>query len=312
MSPTVRGDLSSWILQLHGVTTDDASHKLEGSSSAPSVSSLTKWMATIAGPESDPTKTRARLAKLQEVKDSRTSQELASLYRKNRREFDSQFKRRALKVKDVANIPDGLPALSGLASFEESLKILRANRALVVCLSLHEAHPLSLIARAAKGDRQAALDLIKVDKLFLHDRCTGNLIKKAELQNDHAFMKQLARAQIFVPKLSTREMQRLYFYQLFLTEQAGIQLPTQHELWRILDPRGRQYRSLSAFERDFQRRRKAFERMLNDVLRRLGIRNPKAAQPVSSVVFFDDLCPCGKKHHADTIRKLGQRIAKAR
>ena len=265
MPTTVSDDLSSWILQLHGVTTDDASHKLEGSSSAPSVSSLTKWMATIAGPESDPTKTRARLAKLQEVKDSRTSQELASLYRKNRREFDSQFKQHALKVKDVANIPDGLPALSGLASFEESLKILRANRALVVCLSLHEAHPLSLIARAAKGDRQAALDLIKVDKLFLHDRCTENLIKKAELQNDHAFMKQLARAQIFVPKLSAREMQRLYFYQLFLMEQAGIQLPTQHELWRILDPRGRQYRSLSAFERDFQRRRKAFERMLNDI-----------------------------------------------
>src|SRR5260370_25645684 len=73
MPTTVSDDLSSWILQLHGVTTDDASHKLEGSSSAPSVSSLTKWMATIAGPESDPTKTRARLAKLQEVKDYRTS-----------------------------------------------------------------------------------------------------------------------------------------------------------------------------------------------------------------------------------------------
>lgn len=30
------------------------------------------------------------------------------------------------------------------------------------------------------------------------------------------------------------------------------------------------------------------------------------------VEFFDDLCPCGKKHQADAIRKLGQRIAKAR
>lgn len=143
--------------------------------------------------------------------------------------------------------------------------MLRANRALAMCLSLHEAHPLSLMARAAKGDRQAVLDLIKVDKLFLYDRCTENLIKKAELQNDRAFMKQLARAQVFVPKPATREIQRLYFYQLFLMEQAGIQLPTQHELWRILDPRGRQYRSLTAFERDFQRRRKAFERMLDEV-----------------------------------------------
>src|SRR5450755_1813142 len=104
---------------------------------------------------------------------------------------------------------------------EESLKMLRANRALAMCLSLHEAHPLLLMVRAAKGDRQAALDLIKVDKLFLHDRCTENLIKKAGLQNDRAFMRQLARAQVFVPKLSTREIQRLYFYQLFLMEQGG-------------------------------------------------------------------------------------------
>jgi hypothetical protein len=36
-------------------------------------------------------------------------------------------------------------------------------------------------------------------------------------------------------------------------------------LWRILDPQGRQYRSLSAFERDFQRRRKAFERIIIDI-----------------------------------------------
>jgi hypothetical protein len=27
------------------------------------------------------------------------------------------------------------------------------------------------------------------------------------------------------------------------------------------------------------------------------------------VEFFDDICPCGKKHHADAIRKLGKRIA---
>lgn len=30
------------------------------------------------------------------------------------------------------------------------------------------------------------------------------------------------------------------------------------------------------------------------------------------VEFFDDLCPCGKKHQTDAIRKLGKRIAKAR
>lgn len=39
-------------------------------------------------------------------------------------------------------------------------------------MAIHEVHPAMLIARASKGDRQATLDLIKVDKLFLHDRCT--------------------------------------------------------------------------------------------------------------------------------------------
>jgi hypothetical protein len=118
MPATVKGDLSSWIFQLHGVTTDDARDKLEGGSSgAPSVSSLTNWMAKIASPESDPRKTRAMITKLQDIKDSRTSQELTSLYRENREEFDAEFKRQAAKVKDVANIPDGLPALSGFASF---------------------------------------------------------------------------------------------------------------------------------------------------------------------------------------------------
>ena len=34
---------------------------------------------------------------------------------------------------------------------------------------------------------------------------------------------------------------------------------------RILDPRAREYDSLIAFERDFQRRRKAFTKMLNDL-----------------------------------------------
>lgn len=28
--------------------------------------------------------------------------------------------------------------------------------------------------------------------------------------------------------------------------------------------------------------------------------------------FFDDLCPCGEKHHGDTIRRLGKRMMKAR
>jgi hypothetical protein len=266
LSATTTGDLSTWILRLHAVGADrDGQETAHSGSLLPSVKSLTNWMAQIAGPKVEWTGTRAAIERLATASASPTKQELALLYRDNREQFNFQFQRQSGKVKDVAKIPNGIPALANLESFEDFLKLLRASRALAMCLSVLEAHPLSLIARATRGDRRAALDLIKVDKLFLHDRCTENLIKKAELQNDHAFIAQLARAQTYKPKLSTREIQRLYFYQLFLMELGGLAIPTQHELWRALDPQGRQYGSLSAFERDFQRRRKAFDGMLKDV-----------------------------------------------
>jgi hypothetical protein len=144
--------------------------------------------------------------------------------------------------------------------------MLRAARAMAVCMAIHEVHPAWLIARASKGDRQATLDLIKVDKLFLHDSCTEKVIRDAELRNDHSFLQQLARAQTYRPKLRVREIQHLYFYSLFLLEQEGnMRLPVGHKLLRVLDPHAREYDSLDAFERDFQRRRKAFEKMLNDM-----------------------------------------------
>jgi hypothetical protein len=71
-------------------------------------------------------------------------------------------------------------------------------------------HPLLLIARASKGDRRETLDLVKADKLFLHDRCTEKVIKDAELRNDHSFLQQLARAQNYRSKLRVREIQHLY------------------------------------------------------------------------------------------------------
>ena len=263
---TTIGDLSSWIFRLHGLETEQAGNELRlRSSSELDIASSMKWMEQIAGPESDPRATKSIIAKIEGVNDHRTAGELTSLYHQDKKRFHSEFKQQARKVADAAEIPKELEAISGFTSFEESLKTLRASRVLVLCLSVHKTHPLSLIARAAKGDRRAVLDHVKIDKLFLHDQCTRNSIRKAELQNDRAFSKQLVRAQMFVPKLSAREMQHLYFYQLFLMEHAGTPVPTQHDLWRILDPRGSEYRSLSSFERDFQRRRRAFDQMLNDV-----------------------------------------------
>lgn len=54
-----------------------------------------------------------------------------------------------------------------VASFSALVKRCRAGRAGALCLVLYKEHPLSLIARARGGDRQAVLNLIKVDKLFL-------------------------------------------------------------------------------------------------------------------------------------------------
>jgi hypothetical protein len=70
------------------------------------------------------------------------------------------------------------------------------------------------------------------------------VIRDAELRNDHSFLQQLARAQIYQPKLRVRKIQHLYFYTLLLLEQEGnMRLPAGHKLWRILDPRGREYSS---------------------------------------------------------------------
>jgi hypothetical protein len=263
---TITGDLSSWIFQLHGLKTETTGDKLRiRPPIEPDLASSMKWMEQIAGPESDPKTRKSLRAKVEEVKDHRTTAELTLLYREDSERFHSEFTQQAGKVVDALQIPEELAAISGFTSFEESLKAQRASRAFFLCLTMHKTHPVLLIMRAMKGDRQAVLDLVKVDKLFVHDRCTQDSIRKAEFQNDRGFLNQLARAQTFVPTLTAREMQHLYFYQLFLIEQWGAQLPAEHELWRILDPHGKEYSSLSAFEKDLQRARRGFQKMLDEV-----------------------------------------------
>lgn len=118
------------------------------------------------------------------------------------------------------------------------------------------------MARAAKGDRVAVLSLVKADKLFVHDRCCAPTIRKAELHNDQGFISQLTRAMEYEPTIRRREALQIYYHILFLLEASSVSLPTLNELWSMLDPYGREYDSLSAFEKDFQRRRQDFTRML--------------------------------------------------
>ncbi len=135
------------------------------------------------------------------------------------------------------------------------LSRMRAARALALCVICYKMHPLSLIARARQGDRRAVLDLVKVDKLFLHDRCTARVIRDAELRNDRAFLGQLARAVGYKPKLEWRRSCQLYLQVLFA---LGAQLPALPILHLRLDPEGKRFGSFEAFERFYERCRVDF------------------------------------------------------
>jgi hypothetical protein len=133
-------------------------------------------------------------------------------------------------------------------------------------------HPLSLIAQAREGDRRAVLDLVKVDKLFLHDRCTARVIRDAELQNDRAFLGQLARALAYKPKLGWRRACQLYLQMLFA---LGTQLPALPVFQLRLDPEGKRFRSFAAFEKFFERCRAEFHQFQETAPR--GGKSPKGS-----------------------------------
>lgn len=140
--------------------------------------------------------------------------------------------------------PDTISALLSL------LSRMRAARAAALCAILYKVHPLSLIGRAKQGDRRAVLDLVKVDKLFLHDRCTAKVIREAELRNDRAFLGQLARSLASKPKLGWRRGCQLYLQALFA---CTPQLPALSLLQLRLDPQGNRFRSFDAFEKFLER-----------------------------------------------------------
>jgi hypothetical protein len=59
--------------------------------------------------------------------------------------------------------------------------------------------------------------------------------------------------------------------------QVGILLPPLEELWNTIDPLGREYDSLAAFERDFQRRRQDFAQMISAANTEISIRERPAS-----------------------------------
>jgi hypothetical protein len=134
----------------------------------------------------------------------------------------------------------------------------RAGRAGALCMAVFKAHPLSLIAQAEGGSRKAVLQLIKVDKLFLTDGCTANVMRQAELQNDHSFLAQIARSVRYRARTNWRQGCRVYLYMLVSFE---FLMPNLVKLRLRLDPEGKRFKSERAFEKFVERTRKEYAGM---------------------------------------------------
>lgn len=268
---TGKGNLSNWILEFHGIAQDKKySHKYTTPQYDETVSKrLVDWMSKLFGPYLDPRVVEQAKAKSEGLTEG-TVDSLRQIPNADVRDvLDTIVSQKSVQLLDFWGFPGGVPSLHDI-SVSKVRQMLRAFRALVVCLQLHKTHVITLIARASKGQRQAVLDLVKVDRMFLHDPCTEAVITQAEMLNDHNFLEQLTRAQEYRYKPKVRVLHHLYFHLMFMIEGSGSPLPkTALELLRILDPHEKEYKSLESFERDFQRRREDFCQMLDDAEREL-------------------------------------------
>ena len=263
----VKGDLSQWIAEMCAKPIEVSSGDVVGSSRAAIQRELLlkQSVAILADPRQEEEKRLAQLigeipaaglGRLLEAVRQGDSSAVNAL----RTEMAEKLGPRLLKQISPASVPALLALLSRM----------RAGRAGGLCWICYKTHPLSLIARARQGDRRAVLDLVKVDKLFLHDRCTARVIRDAELRNDRAFLGQLARALAYKPKLGWRRGCQLYLQVLFA---LGTQLPSLPVLQLRLDPQGTRFGSFEAFEKFFERCRAEFQRLQQTAPR--GRKNPK-------------------------------------
>jgi hypothetical protein len=231
------------------------------------------------GPEASPEKIREKFVAANALKlSSYFTGMMAAASGEDFATFDTAFTELA---KRAANLwaPDFESPFP--VSFGAAVRMNRALRVTLVCTVLQRVHPLTLIARALKGDQEAVLDLVKADKLFLPDRCTQNVIRDAGLRNDQQFIGRLAGAQKYQPRLRRRDLIHIYFNLLFVLELAGQPLPRMDELQRLVDPEGREFGGVYAFEKDLQRQRELWTKMWTEALSELP----------SLLSFYASACP---------------------
>jgi hypothetical protein len=256
--PGMEGSISQWICQLHGIDrsvdpekTDELNLQLE----------RTQELLASFGPMLDPEEMKHIHQRGDAISRSPSFAEMADIGRKgNWIEYNDRFKQ--MMETAMGPFQPNLPIKD--FSLQNMCQLRRAVRATMLALVFHDAHPLTLIARSWKGDRTAALELVKIDRLFLHDPATSQAIRSAEFEHDQNFINDLAVAQKAEPRLHRRDLIRLYMCLLFMLEQIGQTLPRIDELQRLVDPTGKIYPGDYAFERDLQRRRERFLAMLKE------------------------------------------------
>jgi len=245
-----------WICQLHGI------HLLAeaGKSPVPSIADSSQMLKTF-GPKLDPKEIRRIEARGESCEREPSFRRMITAAEAgNAAGFNSSFEELMRNA-----LAPWLPLVPHLdLSFAGVMQARRATRVAIVALALHRSHPLTLIARSWRGDKGAVLELVSIDRLFLHDGSTASVIRTAALKHDQPFMTSLARAQRVEPRLRRRELIRIYLNVLFVLEEVGQAMPRIDELQRLLDPTGTIYEGPYAFERDIQRMRERFSKMFVD------------------------------------------------
>jgi hypothetical protein len=262
--PEGPGDISLWVCQLSGL----GGVRLNGQNIETNQSHIEAEAALEAlGPVASPEKIGEKFAATNTLKASPYYQGMmAAASGEDFAAFDTAFTELAKRAGNLW-APGFEPPFP--VSFDTAVQMNRAVRVIGVCTVLQRVHPLTLIARGLKGDREAVLDLVKADKLFLMDRCTQNVIRDAGLRNDQQFMERLASAQKYQPRLHRRDLIHIYFSLLFLLEWVGQQLPRIDKLQRLVDPEGREFGGVYAFERDLHRQRELWTKMWTEALSEL-------------------------------------------
>jgi hypothetical protein len=127
----------------------------------------------------------------------------------------------------VQQFVNAFPDAAGLRAFQIRLK----------CVLYYRTSPEILIALAKSGDKQATLQLIRVDFHFLNDPCTAGVIEKAGRDNDYGFRSELrtalkTSAENLAFKITAKDLVRLGLY--FCCSSAH--KLTKAQLRDLLDP----------------------------------------------------------------------------